>query len=428
MAAALDARRVVAAYGEDYGTRYFKYGPLMERKPRIMESVGLFLEDSPLLREVYGIDKKLVVDYSEVMRYLGAKEMLVRNLIYPLKDGEIKREDERSWMVVTELTRKGLKQFEDYKKKEGFEGFYVTAAIAARAPEYMVEKLLEVHAKIDRETGLVKAFTVIAQPLAVAIAEKELTCVVVESGHGNTQITPINSYPIREAIISLYRGGAEADAVAAEVLKDLGYGDLASDEKAVRRFKEEAGLVPLDLDRAVRAAKENPQKFSCRVKLSPLLEIDLEDRGWYRFLIGEVVFNPRHEIYESYKKRGVLNIRPTVVGDRTIEGDVPLSDAILQSISETPVGIHELLLKKVILSGGNFQWRVPEELKGVAVSAREKVEHMLRARGLSVEVRMTEDPQSSVWKGCVVWSLALPDSYLWDENRGEGWFKRGVHY
>jgi crenactin len=428
--AALDPRRALAAYGEDYGTRYFKYGPLVEQRPRVVESVGLFLEESHLLK-MFGIEKQLVVG-EDVKRFLGARSALARSVVYPLTDGEVRRDDERAWQVLAELSRRGFDQFKGLKEsKDSFDGFYVTAALSAIAPEYMREELLKIHAKIDRELGLVKAFTVIPQPLAVAIAEKEISCVVVESGHGNTQITPIHTYPIREAVVALYRGGAEADAIAAEVLKDLGYGDLASDEMAVRRFKEEAGLIPLDLSEALKKAKENPERFRCKVRLSTLTEIDLEDKGWYRFLIGEVVFNPAHELFESFRKKGVLSIRDARLGEETVEGTLPLEEALLRSIRKTPTTLHDALLNRIILSGGNFQWKVPENLKDVAASAPLKVKHLLGKRlgsGVNVEVRLTQDPQFSVWKGCVVWSLALPENYLWNEKRGEGWFKRGVHY
>ncbi|MDW8003646.1 MAG: hypothetical protein RMI04_02375 [Thermofilaceae archaeon] len=425
----LDAKRALSAYGEDYGTRYFKYGPLVEQKPKIMESVGLYLEESHLLK-MFGVDKQLVVG-DDVKRLLGARSTLARSMVFPLTDGEVKRDDERAWAVISELTRKGLEQFKVIKdSRNGFEGYYVTAALSAIAPEYMRERLLEVHSRIDHETGLVKAFTVIPQPLAVAIAEKELSCVVIESGHGNTQITPIHTYPIREAVVALYRGGAEADAIAAEVLKDIGYSDLASDEVAVRKIKEEIGLIPIELDEAIKKSKDNPERFRCKVRLSALTEIDIEDKGWYRFLIGEVIFNPTHELFESFRKKGVLSVRDARFGDETIEGLLPLDEAILRSIRKTPTTLHDALLNKIILSGGNFQWKVPENLKDVATGAQVKIKHLLTKRlgGVNVEARLTQDPQFSVWKGCVVWSLALPENYLWNEKRGEGWFKRGIHY
>jgi len=420
--------RLKYAYGEDYGTRFFKYGTLRRGKPRVKSNVGLFIEESYLLK-FFGVDKRIVVG-DEAIRYFASVDTGGKNLVYPMSDGEVRRGDERAWKIEEELTREG---FEEFRKEveSDFDGFYVTAALSAIAPDYMYERLLEIHAKIDRELGVVKAFTVIPQPLAVAIAEKELSCIVVESGHGNTQVTPIHSYPIREAVVALYRGGAEADAIAAEVLKDLGHSDLASDELAVRRFKEEVGLIPLELDEAVRKAKENPERVRARVKLSALDVIDMEDKGWYRFLIGEVVFNPAHEIFESYRKRGVLSIRDARQGDEVIEGTLPLEEAVVKAVLKTPFSIRNTLLSKIILSGGNFNWKVPKGLEDLAVDAPTKMRHCLSKRlggDVNVSVRLTQDPQFSVWKGCVVWSLALPDDYHWNERRREGWFKRGVHY
>ena len=425
---ALSEYRLRYAYGEDYGTRYFKYGTLREGKPKVKSNVGLFLEESYVLK-FFEVDKQVVVG-DDAVRYFASIDTVAKNLVYPMSDGEIRRGDERAWRVEEELTREGFAEFKE-AVGDDFDGFYVTAALSAIAPDYMYQRLLEMHAKIDGEMGVVKAFTIIPQPLAVAIAEKELSCVVVESGHGNTQVTPIHSYPIREAVVALYRGGAEADAIAAEVLKDLGYSDLASDELAVRRFKEAVGLIPLKLDEAVRKAKEDPERVRARVKLSALDVIDMEDRGWYRFLIGEVVFNPSHEMFESYRKKGVLSIRDARQGDEIVEGTLPLEEAVVRAVRKTPFSIRNRLLSKVILSGGNFSWKVPQGLEDLAVDAPTKMKYCLNERlggEVRVEVRLTQDPQFSVWKGCVVWSLALPDDYHWNERRSEGWFKRGVHY
>lgn len=424
----IDPYRAKYAYGEDYGTRFFKYGILKEGRPRVTTSSGLFLEESFLLKH-FGVEKKLVVG-DEVSKYAASVSSLARNLVFPLSDGEVKRDDERAWSVIKELTRKGFEDFRGYTGSD-FDGFYVTAAVSAIAPDYMYERLLKIHAEIDEKTRAVKAFTIIPQPLAVAIAEQETSCLVIESGHGNTQITPIRMYPIRDAIIALYRGGAEADAIAAEVLKDLGYGDLVSDEYAVRKFKEDAGLVPLDLDEAIKKAREDSSKLRTKVKLSALVEVDFEDKGWLRYLIGEVIFNPMHEIFDSYRKRGVLNIRDARLGEDVIEGALPLEDAIIRSTRKLRISIQNEVLSKIILSGGNFNWRVPENLKGIAVDAPTKVRSLLdrKLRGeVNVSVRLARDPQFSVWKGCVTWSFALPEDYRWSWERREGWFKRGADY
>jgi hypothetical protein len=52
--------------------------------------------------------------------------------------------------------------------------------------------------------------------------------------------------------VALNRGGSEANAVTREVLKDSGYGDLAKDEYVIEIVKRTAGLVPKNLDEAIK--------------------------------------------------------------------------------------------------------------------------------------------------------------------------------
>ena len=151
-----DRYRLKYAYGEDYGTRYFKYGPLREGKPRIKSNVGFFLEESYLLK-IFNVDKKIIVG-DEALTY--STNLTSPNLVYPMRDGEIRRGDEKSWVVERELTREGLAEFRESVDKD-FEGFYITAALSAIAPDYMYEELLNIHSEIDDENGVVKAFTII---------------------------------------------------------------------------------------------------------------------------------------------------------------------------------------------------------------------------------------------------------------------------
>ena len=415
------------AYGEDYGTRYFKYGPIAEH-PKVVENRGLFLAgDQSVIYKIFGITKQIIIG-PEVISYLGSREDVARYLVYPMRDGTIDRGDERAWQVLYELSKYG---FKESLKNVGsdFEGFYVTAALSAIAPDYMYERIFDMHAKIDSELKAVKAITIIPQPLAVAIAQKAVTCIVVESGHGNTQITPISMYPIRNAVLSLNRGGAEADSITAEILKDLGYEDRASEEKFVRMFKEAVGLIPLDLDDAISKAKEEPERFRVKYKIpGTRIEIDLEDKSWTRFLIGEIVFNPEHEIFESYYSRGMPRPKDTIIGDERVRGTMPLGEAIEESVSKTSIELQPSLFKKIILSGGNFAWKVPPGLEDTAVNAATKIKKQLSDMGIEASVELTKDPVYSVWKGCVVYSLAVPDNYSWSWERREGWFKRGEHY
>ncbi len=414
------------SYGEDYGTSQFKFGPIAE-KPIVVENRGLFLGgESRVLLDIFGVTRDVIVG-PDIVKYMGSLEDLSRYLVYPMRDGVVDKNDERAWRVLYELTKYGFIMTKPSGKD--FEGFYVTAALSAIAPDYMYEKIFDIHARIDRELGVVKAVTIIPQPLAVAIAEKVITCVVVESGHGNTQITPISMYPIRNAIVALNRGGAEADAIAAEILRDLGYEDRAREEKFVRMFKEAVGLVPRDLDKAIEKAKSEPERFKAVFKIpGTRIEIDMAERSWMRFLIGEVVFNPEHEIFESYYKRGMPRPRDTIVGGDRIRGTMPIGEAIEFAVSKTSIELQPSLFKEIILSGGNFAWRVPPGLEDVAVDSAEKVKTQLREAGIESNVYLVSDPLYSVWKGTIVYSLAVPEDFEWDWSRREGWFKRGVHF
>ncbi len=421
----IDAYRRKYAYAEDYGTSYFKFGPVAE-KPHVIENRGFFVPKDTIVLKVVGVEKRIVVG-PEVAQYLGSREDLARHLVYPMRDGVVDLNDERAWRVIKEITRYG---FELTKPStQDFQGFYVTAALSAIAPKYMYEKLFEIHAELDNEMGVVKAVTIIPQPLAVAIAQKTLTCIVVESGHGNTQITPISQYPIRKAIVSLNRGGAEADAITAEILKDCGYGDLASEEKLVRLVKEKVGLVPRDLDQAIKKAKEDPERFKAHFRVpGTLTEIDLGENSWTRFLIGEIIFNPQHEVFESYYRRGMPRPRDTIIGDERIPGTIPLGRAIAESANKTSIELQPYLYRKIILSGGNFAWKVPPGMEDVACDAATKIREQMKELGLEVHVELTKDPIYSVWKGSIVYSLALPGDYLWSWDKMEGWYMRGIHY
>lgn len=417
---AIDPYRRRFAFGEDYGTSQYKFGPVAE-KPEVIENRGFIISEESIIYKIAGVTKNIVVG-PEVAQYLGSREDMAKYLVYPMRDGIVGKEDKRAWDIVYEITKYGLLKFRPSDPE--FKGFYVTAALTAVAPKYMYEKVFEIHQKIDEEYGVVKAVTIIPQPLAVAIAQKTITCIVVESGHGNTQVTPISRYPIRGAIVSLNRGGAEADAVTAEILKDNGYGDLVGEEKLVRMVKEAIGLVPRDLDKAVKKAKEDKERFRAVFKVpGTTISIDLGENSWMRFLIGEVVFNPEHEVFQSYYKRGMARPRDTVVGDEKIPGTISIGEAIVRAAGKTPLELQPHLYKKIILSGGNFAWRVPQGLEDVACNAAEKVKIQLSEIGIDANVELTRDPEYSVWKGAIVYSLAVPDDYLWSWDRLEGWYK-----
>lgn len=409
-------------FGADYGTSDFKFGPITCGEiPKIIHNRGYFLDKDSIMYRAFEASKEIVVG-DEVPLYLQSSEDLSK-LIYPMKNGVIKKDDEKAWRVVEEISRYSLKFFKP--SREDFQGFYVVASLSSVSPKYMYEKLFEIYKKINEEEPLIKAATIIQQPLAVAIAHKATTCVVIESGHGNTQICPISRYPIKNAIVAVNRGGGDANALTGEILKDLGYGDLAREEAFIRKVKENLGLIPANLEEAIEEAKRNPEKFMIEFKIpGTRITIEMGKDAWMRFLIGEYVFNPNHEIYQSFFTRGMPKPKDIKIGDMIFKGMLDFGEAIIESIERCPIELQPHLYKQILLSGGNFSWKVPENIEGIAVDATTKIKLLLKEKGIEeVEATMTEFPQYSVWRGCIIYGYAVPQDYEWSWERMEGWNK-----
>jgi hypothetical protein len=41
----------------------------------------------------------------------------------------------------------------------------------------------------------------------------------------------------------------------------------------------------------------------------------------------------------------------------------------------------------------------------------------------NVSVRVSEEPQFAVWRGCIVFGYSVPHDYLWSWERMEGWMR-----
>lgn len=374
------------------------------------------------MQKISGPSKEIIVG-KDIPLYLEAKEDLSTRMIYPMRNGMIDKDHERAWSVVREITEFGLEAFRP--PDSNFSGYYVVSSLSSVAPRYMYEHLFEIYREIDREFGSIIAATVIPQPLSVAIAHKVPTCVVLESGHGNTQVCPISRYPIRNAIVAVNRGGGDGNALTAEILKDCGYGDLVHEESLIRRVKENLGLIPAELDAAMHIARSDQERFRAVYKVpGTRIAVDLAENSWMRFLIGEYVFNPNHEIFESYFSRGMSRPKDVKMGDTVFKGMLDFGDAIVAAVERCPVELQPLLYREVLLSGGNFSWQVPDRLESVAVDAPTKIKLLLRQKGIkNVSVKMTQSPQFSVWHGCIIYGFAVPDEYEWDWQRLEGWMK-----
>ena len=417
-----DSYRGNYTFAMDFGTSDFKFGPITcGENPRIVNNRGYFPDKKSVMYKAFESASDVIVG-EDVPLYLQSAEDLSTRLVYPMRNGMIDKTDDQAWRVVSTLTSFGLGEFKP-QPHNGFEGYYVVASLSSVSPRYMYERLMDIFK--ENNHGQVRAVTVIPQPFAVAIGHGVTTCVVIESGHGNSQVCPISKYPIRAAQVALNRGGGDANAITSEILKDNGYSDLANEEAVVRKVKENIGLVPTQLDSAIDEAKKSPRKYRAKYKVpGTRVEIDLEKDSWSRFLIGEYVFNPNHEIFESYFSRGMPRPKDVKMGDTIFKGMLDFGEAIVTSVERCPVELQPLLYREVLLSGGNFSWSVPPRLEDTAVDAPTKIRLLLRDRGIkNVSVKMTQSPQFSVWHGCIIYGFAVPDNYEWDWQRLEGWMK-----
>jgi len=419
---ALDNYRSHYTFAMDFGTSDFKFGPITcGENPRIVNNRGYFPDKKSVMYRAFETTSDIIVG-EEVPLYLQSIDDLSSRLVYPMRNGVIDKGDDNAWRVVSALSRYGLDAFKE-RPNDGFQGFYVVASLSSVSPRYMYEHLMDIFKNLN--DGTIKAVTIIPQPFAVAIGHGVTTCVVIESGHGNSQICPISKYPIRSAQVALNRGGGDANAITSEILKDAGYGDLTGEETLIRKVKENIGLVPADLDSAIAEAKKLPRRFRAKYKVpGTRVEIDLEKDSWARFLIGEYVFNPNHEIFESYFGRGMPRPKDVKMGETTFRGMLDFGDAIVASVERCPVELQPMLYREILLSGGNFSWKVPERMEEIAVDAPTKAKLLLRDKGIkNVSVKMTQAPQFSVWHGCIIYGFAVPENYEWDWQRLEGWMK-----
>lgn len=414
------ARRVFA---EDFGTSEYKFGPAtMGENPDAIETRGYFPDTRGFVQMVSPeARQKLLIVGPQVSNYLEAKIDLADRLVYPLRYGLIRENDVRSWSVLKELVRFGLIRHR-YNQDSG-KGAKCVAALSSAAPRYMYERLFDMHRTINEEEGrhVVSSLSIIPQPLAVAISQKKLTCTVLEGGHGNTQVAPIGNGVIFNALIGLQRGGADCDLLTAELLKDAGYADLATEPKLVKLFKEAVGLIPKDM-KGVMEDKSN-EKFDVSFSIpNTKIKVELGKDSWQRFLIGEYFFRPSDEVFSSYRRRGEAKPRFTEMEGEVLLGDMDLAEVVIMAISKVSFELQPSLYQNIFLSGGNFSWKVPAGLEQYATNSPKKLEKMLKAKGVTgTTVELTRSPIYNVWQGSVAYGMFIPDDFVWDWEAREGW-------
>lgn len=183
-------------FAMDFGTSDFKFGPITcGETPRIVNNRGYFPDKNSVVYKAFESTDEVIVG-EDVPLYLQSAEDLSSRLVYPMRNGMIDKADDTAWRVVSALTNFGLNTFKP-ESNNGFQGYYLVASLSSVSPRYMYERLLDLFEQ-NKANRNVKAITVIPQPFAVAIGHGVTTCVVIESGHGNSQVCPISKYPIQQ--------------------------------------------------------------------------------------------------------------------------------------------------------------------------------------------------------------------------------------
>ena len=129
-------------------------------------------------------------------------------------------------------------------------------------------------------------------------------------------------------------------------------------------------------------------------------------------------------MFQSYFTRGFPRPKDVKIGDVTFRGMLDFGEAVVESVERCPIELQPLLYRQILLSGGNFCWSAPEALEEVATDASTKIRLLLKQKGITnVKVSVTESPQFSVWRGCVIYGYAVPEDYVWKWDRMEGWMR-----
>jgi crenactin len=189
----------------------------------------------------------------------------------------------------------------------------------------------------------------------------------------------------------------------------------------VKLFKETVGLVPRDLAKVMENDQDERYEFMFKIP-GTRISVELGGASWQRFLLGEYFFNPDAEVFHSYYKRGFKRPIDGHSKGEVVSGSIGLVDAISRSIEKCSFEIQGGLYHNILLSGGNFAWKVPPGLEEHAVDCATKLTSLLDGAGVSnAHVILTSNPQYNVWQGLIVYGLFLPEDYQWKWERQEGW-------
>ncbi|MEJ2279827.1 MAG: actin family protein [Candidatus Lokiarchaeota archaeon] len=181
------------------------------------------------------------------------------------------------------------------------------------------------------------------------------TGLVIEIGDSSTRVIPIyEGYILDHAIKVLNMGGKTLTNYMEKVIQDsTGFNvDSSLRRELIRALKERACFVSLDYKQDLKRANEYRKQYS--MPDGSTLTLDKE-----RFMIPELIFNPKQEFEET-----------------------PLPKIVLDVIDACDIDIRPNLLNNIFLSGGssmfpNFKSRMYQELE-LELARRKKSDQIIR--------------------------------------------------
>jgi len=308
---------------------------------------------------------------------MGKKGVL--SLSYPMAHGIVKdwNDMEKVWRYT----------YSDQLRVDP-EKHAVVITEAPMNPRKNREKIMELlFEKFD-----VPASYVVLQAVMSLYSYGRTTGMVVDSGDGVTHTVPIyEGYSMPHAIQRVDLAGRDLSEYMQKILSERGVSMTSSSEKEiVREMKEQECYVTQgDYEQELQAAGQRPTDYEKHYKLPDGNTVTLTHE---RFRVPEVLFQP-------------------LLMGKEAPG---MHESVMKCVQECELDVKKVLLKNVVLSGGNTMF------PGIAERLTAEVKRLLP---MKVDVKVNASPARRylVWQGASIMSqlTCFPNLLIWKHEYDE---------
>lgn len=321
---------------------------------------GISGEDTPRITIPTIIGK---IRQQIVMQGMGQKEMYIGDEISTLQGSlKISHPIQRGIVTNWEEVEKILYHLYYNELRMVPEEQPILLTEATRNPVKNSEKMME----MMLETFQVPQVQIMNPGVLVLYGAGKLTGLIVESGHGVTQVIPIHEGLLTKSAVQRFQfGGVDINDKFVELLTERGeYFSSSSEMEMIREMKEKVCYVSEHFEDEM---KKKNNEIEMKYTLPDGREIEI---GNERFRATETLFDP------------------SLVGS-----EIPgLHEMINLSIMKCDTGLKKTFWKNIILSGGNTLFkgtekRLENELK------------QLTKKNIEVEISSLSERQNLAWIG-----------------------------